>query len=103
MRIKKKETAKKGTVAININVIGRKGGRGHRSSERTTTYGFDVFISTGPTAARRIQNPDKEGNEEVEVSRRQLRKLHRQWGIFFFSLPRHTRTKRQQLGHLHLI
>lgn len=47
-----------------------------------TTYGFDVFISTGPVAARRIRKADKEENEEVEVSRRQLRKLHKLWGIF---------------------
>ena len=39
-----------------------------------TARGFDVFISTGPIAAWRIQKADKEGNEEVEVSRRQLRK-----------------------------
>lgn len=47
-----------------------------------TAHGFDVFISTGPIAAWRIQKADKEGNEEVEVSRRQLRKLHKLWGVF---------------------
>lgn len=54
-----------------------------------TTYGFDVFISTGPIAAWRIQKADKEENEEVEVSRRQLRKLHKLWGFF---LSRHSHT-----------
>lgn len=47
-----------------------------------TARGFDVFISTGPIAAWRIQKADKEGKEEVEVSRRQLRKLHKLWGVF---------------------
>lgn len=47
-----------------------------------TTSGFDVFISTGLIAAWRIRKADKEENEEVEVSRRQLRKLHKLWGVF---------------------
>ena len=47
-----------------------------------TTYGFDVLISTGPIAAWRIRKADKEENEEVEVSRRQLRKLQKLWGVF---------------------
>lgn len=61
------------------------------------TYGFDVFISTGLVAAWRIQNPYKEENEEVEVSYRQLRKLHKLWGIF---LSRRTYAERQPLCHL---
>lgn len=50
--------------------------------KKTTTYGFDVFISTGKIAAWRIRKADKEENEEVEVSRRQLGKLHKLWGVF---------------------
>lgn len=38
-----------------------------------TPYGFDVFVSTGPGAAWRIQNSEEEGNEELEVSWQHLR------------------------------
>lgn len=48
-----------------------------------------MFIFTGPIATWRIRKADKEENEEVEVSRRQLRKLHKLWGDF---LSRHLHT-----------
>lgn len=80
MRVKKKATVKKGIVAININVE-RRGGREDIGAAKSTTYGFDVFIFTGPIARWRIRKADREENEEVEVSRRQLRKLHKLWGV----------------------
>lgn len=41
-----------------------------------------MFIFTGPIATWKIRKADKEENEEVEVSRRQLRKLDKLWGVF---------------------
>lgn len=47
-----------------------------------------MFIFTGPIATWRIRKADREENEEVEVSRRQLRKLH--CGEFYPSRHLHT-------------
>lgn len=63
-------------------MLKEEGERGRRSNKKATIYGFDVFIFTGPIATWRIRKADKEENEEVEVSRRQLRKLHKLWGDF---------------------